>query len=88
MTKPKKRFKQPPAPGAVQASLDAFELFGANEGVEEWTPKSMTPKPDYLVKYEYTGPRQTPKTNTDVLWEAIERLADSDPTPSPYAARR
>jgi hypothetical protein len=88
MTKPKKRYKQPPDAAVFQASIDAFDLFGDNDAVEEWRPKTMTPKPDHVVRYEYAGPRETPKADIDELWGAIERLADADPTPSPWAARR
>jgi hypothetical protein len=84
MIKARKRYKQATDAAEFQASIDAFDLFGSNDEIQDVMPMKMTPKPDHVVRYEYAGPREMPKSDMDELWGAIERLADSDPTPSPW----
>lgn len=80
--------KRPTEIAEHQAAMDAFDLFGDNGDIEAWTPSASRPKVDHSVAYEYTGATVTLKADMDALWGAIEALADADPTPSPWAARR
>ena len=86
----KRTRKRPPDVAEHLAAMNAFNLFAENdEGAPRgWTPPPSRSKVDYTVAYEYTGPREGPKADIDDLWGAIERLADADPTPSPWRSKR